>query len=180
MLAQAFAPRFPVPYEFPFSAAFVHFRGKVRHRFTRQLTDHSTLLAPVNALFDEGHIKAAAGCDDVGFNALFRTGWRRFHLKWYDTPLGAAQALCPKTVALVQSIPSLHGAMFAVLPPARTLVRASRTANVGGERVGLPNRIFGYAHQLRLAGKKIRARSRFACCALKYLVIGGLLYALLP
>jgi aspartyl/asparaginyl beta-hydroxylase (cupin superfamily) len=30
------------------SAAFVHFRGRVRHRFSRQLFDHSTLLAPFN------------------------------------------------------------------------------------------------------------------------------------
>ena len=32
------------------SAMLVHFRGKVRHRFSRQLTDHSTFLAPYNAL----------------------------------------------------------------------------------------------------------------------------------
>src|SRR5438874_8282311 len=32
------------------SAVFVHFRGKVKHKFTRQLTDHSTFMAPYNAL----------------------------------------------------------------------------------------------------------------------------------
>src|SRR5580765_2806404 len=32
------------------SAFYVHRRGKVRHRFTRQLTDHSTFLAAYNAL----------------------------------------------------------------------------------------------------------------------------------
>jgi len=31
------------------SAVFVHFRGKVRHKFSRQLRDHSTFLAPYNA-----------------------------------------------------------------------------------------------------------------------------------
>ncbi len=31
------------------SAVFVHFRGKVRHKFMRQLGDHSTFLAPYNA-----------------------------------------------------------------------------------------------------------------------------------
>src|SRR5690606_24731723 len=50
MLAQALAPKFLVLYAFLLSALFVHFRGKVRHRFTRQLTDHSTLFAPINAL----------------------------------------------------------------------------------------------------------------------------------
>ena len=29
---------------------YVHFRGKVRHGFGRQLTDHSTFMAPINCL----------------------------------------------------------------------------------------------------------------------------------
>ena len=32
------------------SATYVHLRGKVRHKFWRQLSDHSTFLAPINAL----------------------------------------------------------------------------------------------------------------------------------
>jgi beta-hydroxylase len=32
------------------AAAYVHQRGRVRHRFWRQVTDHSTFLAPINAL----------------------------------------------------------------------------------------------------------------------------------
>lgn len=32
------------------AATFVHYRGKVRHRFFRQLFDHSTFMAPYNAL----------------------------------------------------------------------------------------------------------------------------------
>lgn len=31
-------------------AAYVHFRGRVRHRFGRQLLDHSTFMAPINVL----------------------------------------------------------------------------------------------------------------------------------
>ena len=31
-------------------ALFVHFRGKERHKFHRQLTDHSTVIAPYNAI----------------------------------------------------------------------------------------------------------------------------------
>jgi len=142
-------------YAFLASALFVHFRGHDRIRFYRQITDHSTFMAPYNALmylfsavpnkpfidadafpemrkvtdnwqmirdealqlFDEGYIKAAAGYNDLGFNSFFRRGWKRFYVKWYDQPLPSAQALCPKTVALVQSIPSINGAMFAMLPP---------------------------------------------------------------
>ena len=37
-------------YAFLASALFVHFRGSVRIRFYRQVTDHSTFMAPYNAL----------------------------------------------------------------------------------------------------------------------------------
>lgn len=67
-------------------------------------------------LFDEGRIRAAIDNNDWGFYSFFKSGWKRFYLKWYDDPLPSAQALCPKTVALVQSVPSIKGAMFAVLP----------------------------------------------------------------
>ena len=301
MTADVFEPRFLLLYLFILSAIFVHFRGKVRHGFARQLTDHSTILAPLNALlyafsavpnkplldmhrfpelarlrenwktirdeglklFDEGHIRAAATYNDLGFNSFFRAGWKRFYLKWYDNPLTSAQALCPKTVQLVQSIPTIHGAMFALLPPggrlvahrdpyagslryhlglvtpnadnckifidgepyfwkdgedvlfdetfihyaenrsdvtrlilfcdverpmtnslmkgfnrfmANTLVRASKTQNVQGEPVGILNLLFGYVYQVRLLGKRIKAKSRFAYYALKYAIIGGLFY----
>ena len=174
MIANLFAPRFILLYVFVLSAVFVHFRGRIRHRFTRQLTDHSTILAPLNALlyafsavpnkpylevdrfpelerlrqnwqtirdeglklFDEGHIRAAATYNDLGFNSFFRTGWKRFYLKWYDNPLPSAQPLCPKTVALVQSIPTIHGAMFAVLPPGGRLV-AHRDPYAGSLRYHL-------------------------------------------
>jgi beta-hydroxylase len=32
------------------SALYIHYRGKVRHGFVRQLTDHSTFMAPINFL----------------------------------------------------------------------------------------------------------------------------------
>jgi beta-hydroxylase len=306
MIKHAFEPKFVLLYLFILSAVYVHFRGRIRHRFTRQLTDHSTIMhstimAPLNALlyafsavpnkpfleveqipelrrlrenwqtirdeglrlFDEGHIRAAAAYNDLGFNSFFRTGWKRFYLKWYDKPLPSAQTLCPKTVALVQSIPAIHGAMYAVLPPggrlvahrdpyagslryhlglvtpnadtckifidgepyywkdgedvlfdetfihyvenksdvtrlilfcdverpmtngliarlnhllANTPVRASKTQNVEGEPVGALNKVFGYAYHVRLVGKRLKAKSRFAYYAVKYAIIGGLLY----
>jgi len=44
------APKFIVLYVFFASMMYVHLRGRVRHRFYRQLTDHSTFMAPYNAL----------------------------------------------------------------------------------------------------------------------------------
>ena len=153
-------PRFLVLFTFVISGAVVHFRGRVRHKLSRQLLDHSTIMAPYNALmylfsavpnkpfiemrhfpdlaplrdnwemirdegmqlFDEGYIRAAAKYNDLGFNSFFRTGWKRFYLKWYGDFLPSAEGLCPKTAKLLASIPSVNAAMFALLPPGARLV----------------------------------------------------------
>lgn len=75
------------------------------------------------ALNEGGSIAAATGYNDIGFNSFFRTGWKRFYLYWYGKEMASAQASCPKTVALLKSIPSIKAAMFASLPPGATLVR---------------------------------------------------------
>lgn len=74
-------------------------------------------------LNDDGQIRAAASYNDIGFNSFFRTGWKRFYLTWYGKDLASADALCPQTVALLKSIPTIKAAMFASLPPGATLVR---------------------------------------------------------
>ena len=140
---------------FLLSVVYVHRRGKVRFSFARQLFNHSSLLAPYNALMylfsavpskplldedefpalrplsenwqtireealklaDEGYIRTALNNNDIGFNSFFKRGWKRFYLKWYDQALLSAQALCPKTVELLAQIPSVKGAMFALLDP---------------------------------------------------------------
>src|SRR6478735_5382989 len=160
-LPHLLAPKFFILYGFIAAAMYIHYRGRIRHRFYRQLTDHSTFMAPYNMLmymfsavpnrpyvdvklfpelkplsdnwqmirdealklFDEGHIRAAAKYNDLGFNSFFRRGWKRFYLKWYDAPVPSAVALCPNTVALVQSIPTINGAMFAMLPAGGDLGR---------------------------------------------------------
>ena len=153
------APKFVVIYLFVASVLYVHFRGRVRHKLIKQFTDHSTVLAPYNALcylfsavprkpildvnefaavkplrdnwqvireealhlFNEGYIRAALKNNDAGFNSFFKKGWKRFYLKWYGAALPSAHTLCPKTVALLDSIPDVNGAMFALLPPGGTL-----------------------------------------------------------
>jgi beta-hydroxylase len=302
-LPNLLAPKFFILYAFIASAVFVHYRGHIRHRFYRQLTDHSTFMAPYNVLmymfsavpnkpfididkfpelkklsdnwqtlrqealqlFDEGYIKGAAKYNDLGFNSFFRRGWKRFYVKWYDEPLPSAKALCPKTVELVQSIPSVNAAMFALLPPGgdlgkhrdpfagslryhlglstpnsekcrifvdgqayhwrdgeavifdetfihwaenktdqtrvilfadverpltsrimakvnhwykNTVIRASQTENMEGDRVGLLNHIFSFAYYLRLPGKALKRKSRLAYYTVKWLLVGGLLYLL--
>jgi beta-hydroxylase len=72
-------------------------------------------------LYDDGYIRKALNNNDIGFNSFFKRGWKRFYLKWYDQPLASAQTLCPRTVALLSEIPSVKGAMFALLGPNSTL-----------------------------------------------------------
>ncbi len=159
---------------FALPAAYVHFRGRVRHRFLRQLTDHSTFLAPYNTVvtafsslpkrpmldvnsFPElaplrdnwkiireeaeqlvtgGHVRPAEKHNDVAFNTFFRRGWTRFYIKWYDQPLPSAVELCPKTVALVQSIPTVNAALFAMLKP-RSILGEHRDPFAGSIRYHL-------------------------------------------
>jgi beta-hydroxylase len=67
-------------------------------------------------LSQQQEIKAAANHDDIGFNSFFKYGWKRFYLKWYGARHPSANELCPKSVALLDSIPSVKAAMFAELP----------------------------------------------------------------
>jgi len=282
------------------SAIYVHYRGRVRLRFLRQLTDHSSFTAPYNVLmyacsavpnrpyldlgafpqlaplaanwqairdealqlFAEGYIRAPKEHNDIGFHSFFKGGYKRFYVKWYDEPPPSAKALCPKTVALITAIPGVNAAMFAALPPGgklgahrdpyagslryhlglvtpnaetcrivvdgepyawrdgeavifdetyihsaenasdvarlilfcdierplaprlvaainrgfrNTVIRASQTANLPGEKVGLVNRIFSHVYRVRLFGKRVKERSRFAYYVLKWLFIGGVL-----
>ncbi|MDM8357816.1 lipid A hydroxylase LpxO [Pandoraea communis] len=141
--------------------AYVHFRGKVRHKFFRQLSDHSTFLSPLNvfmytfsrvpttpylktenfpeleplrqnweairaeavSLLDASRIKASDKYNDLGFNSFFKSGWKRFYLKWYDDAHPSANELCPVTTGLVRRIPTIKAAMFAQLPHGSRLVR---------------------------------------------------------
>ena len=90
----------------------------------KPLQDHWQIMRDeALALNADGAIAAATGYNDIGFNSFFRTGWKRFHLYWYGKEMPSAQLHCPKTVALLKSIPSIKAAMFASLPPGATLVR---------------------------------------------------------
>ncbi|MCK9509768.1 MAG: aspartyl/asparaginyl beta-hydroxylase domain-containing protein [Pigmentiphaga sp.] len=73
------------------------------------------------ALAEAQRIKAAEQNNDAGFNSFFKTGWKRFYLKWYDAQHPSAAEFCPQTVRLLRGIPEVKAAMFAVLPPGAKL-----------------------------------------------------------
>jgi beta-hydroxylase len=68
-------------------------------------------------------MKAAERHNDAGFNSFFKTGWKRFYLKWYGEAHPSAMQLCPKTTELVARLPSVKAAMFAHLPNGSKLGR---------------------------------------------------------
>ncbi len=80
-----------------------------------------TIRAEALALAEGGHIRKAEGRNDASFDSFFRQGWKRYYLKWYGNALPSAQAQCPQTVALVNAIPTVKAAMFALLPPGSRL-----------------------------------------------------------
>jgi len=159
MIETLLAPKLVVLYGWLGCAAYVHFRGRVRHRPARQLLNYASFLAPYSAFvyafsparrarfFDprefpelaplrsqwkairdeaEGllrseRLREAEQRDDIAFNAFFRRGWKRFYLKWYGEALPSAERHCPRTLALLASMPSVHAALFALLPPGAKL-----------------------------------------------------------
>ncbi|WP_101676331.1 aspartyl/asparaginyl beta-hydroxylase domain-containing protein [Alloalcanivorax mobilis] len=292
-----------VLYVFIACGVYVHFRGQERHKFSRQLLDHSTLMGPYNCfvyatsqvknrpflpmehfpelallrdnwrvfreeamnLFDEGYIRQAASDNDLAFHSFFRTGWKRFYLKWYDEPQASAKALCPRSVALVDQLPGVNAAMFALLPAGarlgkhrdpfagslryhlglvtpnddrcaiyvdgeqyawrdgqdvmfdetfihwaenrtdqdrlilfcdverplrfrvatainrvfkKVVVRATSTENVEGDHVGALNRVFDVIYKARAKAKDLKKRDRRLYYLLKWLLIGGLFWAI--
>ncbi|WP_342146498.1 lipid A hydroxylase LpxO [Rickettsiella endosymbiont of Aleochara curtula] len=74
-------------------------------------------------LLAQQHVKASKKYDDAGFNSFFRTGWKRFYLKWYSSHHPSAAIHCPKTTALLKTLPSVKAAMFAELPDKSRLPR---------------------------------------------------------
>lgn len=73
--------------------------------------------------FDTTKRPGTAGYYDVGFRTFFKYGWSRFYLKWYGYTHHSARRLCPRTLDILQNVPAVHGAMFAILPRRSQLTR---------------------------------------------------------
>jgi beta-hydroxylase len=55
--------------------------------------------------------------NDLYFNGIADKGWKRFYIKWYGPPDPLAEKICPKTCALLQTMPEVHLGMFSILMP---------------------------------------------------------------
>lgn len=71
------------------------------------------------ALYDMGHIKAK---DDLPASSFYKGGrWVSFYLKVYDSDIPSARELAPKTLELLEQVPNMNLALFAVLMPGKKL-----------------------------------------------------------
>lgn len=76
-----------------------------------------------DAVFEQTGSANSLGQYDVGFKTFHKYGWRKFYLTWYGTTLNSASRLCPRTTEILRQIPSINGAMFAMLPAHSQLTR---------------------------------------------------------
>jgi beta-hydroxylase len=75
-----------------------------------------TIREEARKLYEGGHIQIAKNYNDLAFNTFFKRGWKRFYLKWYGDIFPSARDLCPQTVKLVESIPTVNAALFTLMP----------------------------------------------------------------
>ncbi|PPE74890.1 aspartyl/asparaginyl beta-hydroxylase domain-containing protein [Solimonas fluminis] len=73
------------------------------------------------ALYGQGHIAVK---NDLPGSSFYRDNrWKSFYLKIYDLDIPSARALAPKTRALIDQVPGMNLALFAVLMPGKRLTQ---------------------------------------------------------
>jgi beta-hydroxylase len=73
------------------------------------------------ALYGQGHIAVK---NDLPGSSFYRDNrWKSFYLKIYDLDIPSAKALAPKTRALIDQVPGMNLALFAVLMPGKRLTQ---------------------------------------------------------
>ncbi|MGH8447056.1 MAG: aspartyl/asparaginyl beta-hydroxylase domain-containing protein [Solimonas sp.] len=73
------------------------------------------------ALYGQGNL--AIRGDLPGSNFYKDNRWKSFYLKIYDNDIPSAWALAPKTRALIEQVPGMNLALFAVLMPGKRLTQ---------------------------------------------------------
>lgn len=81
--------------------------------------DWQTIRDEALALYENGHI---AKKDDLPASSFYKDNrWTSFYLKCYDADIPSARALAPKTMALIDKVPSMNLALFACLNPGKKI-----------------------------------------------------------
>lgn len=115
---------FMVPFNLP---AYLLSRVSTRSRIPvasldglQQLQDNwQTIRDEALELYGAGHI--AVNDDLPGSNFYKDNRWKSFYLRVNDLELPSAEAMAPKTLALIKQVPGMNLALFAVLMPGKKL-----------------------------------------------------------
>ena len=71
------------------------------------------------SLYENGYI---AKKEDLPASSFYKDNrWTSFYLKCYDADIPSARELAPKTMALIDQVPSMNLALFACLNPGKTI-----------------------------------------------------------
>lgn len=81
-----------------------------------QIIKEEALALQATGAFEAIKKPGSVGYYDVGFRTFYKRGWSKFYLMWYGTTHNSAQRLCPKTLALLNQVPGIQGAMYSILP----------------------------------------------------------------
>lgn len=117
---------FMVPFNIP---AYLLSRVPLRPRVPvsslpglQMLQDHWQVIRDeALALYASGHIAVK---NDLPASSFYKDNrWKSFYLKVYDHEVPSAWALAPKTRALIEQVPGMNLALFAVLMPGKRLTR---------------------------------------------------------
>ena len=98
-----------------------------------------------NGYFEQTSNKDSSAYYDLGFRTFYKYGWSKFYVTWYGHSLNSAKKLCPNTVEILNSISSVNGAMFSLLPVGSKLTRhldplaSSLRLHISLDTPGVPN-----------------------------------------
>ena len=71
------------------------------------------------ALWELGHIDVG---EDLPGSSFYKDNrWKSFYLKLYDHDIPSAKTMAPKTMALIEQVPGMNLALFAVLMPGKKI-----------------------------------------------------------
>jgi aspartyl/asparaginyl beta-hydroxylase (cupin superfamily) len=165
----------------------------------RQLSDHSTIMAPYNVLmylFSAVPNRPILDEQSIPEPKVLRDNWQPIREEAHRrrTSLGGVPLFDETSLHYAENTtsddriilfcdverPLRTRAMTAVNRwVSRNIVNESATQNEEGERVGWLNRVFGSVYQVRLVDKRMKAWDKRVYYAVKYLLIGGILAAFL-
>jgi len=131
----------------------------------------------------------------MAFNSFFKTGWKRFYLKWYGEPYSwrdgedfmfdetylhyaENETYDPRIILFCDVARPMKNRLADAFRRAfnRFFVSLSATRNLETDNVGFLNRVFGYVYRARRHAKSFKRANRRLYYVAKFVLVFGTLY----